>query len=137
MKTGFVASCFDMLHAGHCLMLKDASSQCDHLVVALQTDPTIDRPEKNKPIQSFPERMIQLESIAYIDEIVIYNTEEELVEWLNVVQPDVRILGSDYKDKFYYTGKDLEIEVYYHDRNHNWSTSGLRERVEAAGKNEN
>ena len=133
MKTGFVASCFDMLHAGHCLMLKDASFQCDHLVAALQTDPTIDRPEKNRPIQSFPERMLQLEAVRYIDEIVVYNTEEELVEWLKVIKPDVRILGSDYKDKFYYTGKDLEeelgIEIYFHDRNYDWSTSELRERI--------
>jgi len=129
MKTGFVASCFDMLHAGHCLMLKDASFQCDHLIVALQTDPTIDRPEKNKPVQSFPERMIQLEAVRYVDEIIAYNTEEELEEWLNVLKPDVRILGSDYKDKFYYTGKDLEIETYFHDRSHDWSTSELRRRI--------
>ena len=133
MKTGFVASCFDMLHAGHCVMLKDAASQCDKLVAALQTDPTIDREEKNKPIQSFPERMIQLQAVRYVDEIVVYNTEEELVEWVKVIKPDVRILGSDYKDKYFYTGKDLEeelgIEVYYHDRSHGWSTSVLREKV--------
>ena len=133
MKTGLVASCFDMLHAGHCVMLKDAADQCDKLIAALQTDPTIDREEKIKPIQSFHERMIQLQAVRYIDEIVVYNTEEELVEWMKVLKPDVRILGSDYKDKYFYTGKDLEeelgIEVYYHDRSHGWSTSVLREKV--------
>jgi glycerol-3-phosphate cytidylyltransferase len=128
MKTGFVASCFDLLHAGHCLMLKDACFQCDHLIVALQTDPTIDRPKKNKPIQSFPERIIQLEAIRYIDEIVVYNTEKELLEWLKILKPDVRILGSDYKDKDF-TGSDLEMEVYYHERSHDWSTSALRKKI--------
>ena len=128
MKKGFVASCFDMLHAGHCLMLKDASFQCDHLIAALQTDPTIDRPTKNKPIQSFPERMIQLEAVRYVDEIVVYNTEEELVEWLKVLKPDVRILGSDYKGKNF-TGMELDIEIYHHDRSHDWSTSNLRKKI--------
>ena len=127
-KTGFVASSFDLLHAGHCLMLRDASMQCDHLIVALQTDPTIDRLTKNKPIQSFPERMIQLEAIRYIDEIVVYNTEQELLEWLKILKPDVRILGSDYKDKDF-TGMELDIEIYYHDRSHDWSTTNLRNKI--------
>ena len=127
-KKGFVASSFDLLHAGHCLMLQDASRQCDHLIAALQTDPTIDRPEKNKPIQSLPERMIQLEAIRWIDEVVVYNTEAELVEWLKILKPHVRILGSDYKDKNF-TGMDLDIEIYYHDRSHDWSTTSLRDKI--------
>ena len=130
MKMGIVASCFDMLHVGHCLMLKDACLQCDHLIVALQTDPTIDRPEKNKPIQSFPERMIQLEAIRYVDEIVVYNTEKELIEWLKILKPDIRILGSDYEGKKF-TGDFLDIDIYYHERSHDWSTSDLRKRVSA------
>ncbi len=127
-KKGLVASSFDLLHAGHCLMLKDACFQCDHLIAALQVDPTIDRPEKNKPIQSLPERMIQLEAIRYVDEIVTYNTEEELFEWLMILKPDVRILGSDYKDRDF-TGKELNAKIYYHKRDHNWSTTDLRERL--------
>ena len=128
MKTGLVASCFDILHAGHCLMLRDASYQCDHLIAGIQTDPSIDRPEKNKPIQSFPERMIQLESVRYIDEIIVYNTEEELMEWLKILKPDIRILGSDYVGKGF-TGENLDIEIYYHERNHDWSTSRLRQKL--------
>ena len=127
-KIGIVASCFDLLHAGHCLMLKDACRRCDHLIAALQTDPTIDRPEKNKPIQSFPARMIQLETVRYVDEIVVYNTEKELVEWLKILKPDVRILGSDYKGKKF-TGDNLDMEVYYHERDHDWSTSNLRKKL--------
>ena len=82
MKKGFTCSCFDLLHAGHILMLKDAREQCDYLIVGLQTDPTIDRPEKNKPIQSFEERKIQLEAVRYVDEIIVYETEQDLYDLL-------------------------------------------------------
>jgi len=127
-KIGLVASCFDLLHAGHCIMLQDARRRCDHLVVALQSDPTIDRPEKNKPIQSLKEREIQLHSVRYVDEIQVYNTELDLDLLLKKIKPDIRILGSDYKNKNF-TGKGTSNEVYYHNRDHNWSTSELRERV--------
>ena len=102
MKIGFTCSCFDLLHAGHILMLKDAKEQCDKLIVGLQTDPTLDRPEKNKPIQTLEERKIQLEAVKYVDEIRIYSTEAELRDMLCEIWPDVRILGSDYitKDNF-------------------------------------
>ena len=80
MKVGFTCSCFDLLHAGHILMLKDAKAQCDKLIVGLQTDPTIDRPEKNKPIQSYEERYIQLEAVKYVDEIIKYDTEEDYIK---------------------------------------------------------
>ena len=96
---GFTCSCFDLLHAGHILMLKDAKEQCDYLIVGLQTDPTLDRPEKNKPIQSLEERKIQLEAVKYVDEIRIYSTEAELRDMLCEIWPSVRILGSDYITK--------------------------------------
>ena len=126
---GFTCSCFDLLHAGHILMLQDAKRQCDKLIVGLQTDPTIDRPDtKNKPIQSFEERKIQLEAIKYVDEVFIYDTEEELYKKLLDINPDVRILGSDYIGKSF-TGDDLDIEIYYHERNHNYSTTNLRKNI--------
>jgi len=128
IKVGFTCSCFDLLHAGHILMLEDAKSQCDKLIVGLQTDPTIDRPEKNKPIQSFEERKIQLEAVKYVDEVITYETENELYELLRLLRPDVRILGSDYNDK-YFTGVELNIPIYYHKRNHDYSTSSLREKI--------
>ena len=126
---GFTCSCFDLLHAGHILMLQDAKRQCDKLIVGLQTDPTIDRPDtKNKPIQSFEERKIQLEAVKYVDEVFIYDTEEELYKKLLFINPDVRILGSDYIGKSF-TGDDLDIKIYYHDRNHNYSTTNLRKKI--------
>lgn len=126
---GFTCSCFDLLHAGHILMLKDAKKQCDHLIVGLQTDPTIDRPDtKNRPIQSLKERKIQLEAIKYIDEIIEYSTEEGLYELLKKINPNIRILGSDYKEKSF-TADDLNIEIYYHERNHNFSSTNLRKKI--------
>ena len=127
-KIGFTCSCFDLLHAGHILMLKDAREQCDYLIVGLQTDPTIDRPEKNKPVQSFQERKIQLEAVRYIDEIVVYETERDLYELLQKINPDVRILGTDYKNKKF-TGDDLGISIYYHKREHNYSSTNLRKEI--------
>jgi len=125
---GFACSCFDLLHAGHILMLKDSKKQCNHLIVGLQKDPSIDRPEKNKPIQSLEERKIQLEAVKYIDEIIIYKTESDLYRLLKKIKPDIRILGSDYKNKAF-TGDDLDIKIYYHYRNHNFSTSNIREKI--------
>ena len=125
MVKGFTCSCFDLLHAGHILMLEDAKSQCDKLIVGLQTDPTIDRPEKNQPIQSFEERYIQLQAVKYIDEIFVYDTEEDLYKKILYFNPDVRILGSDYIDKPF-TGDDLNIPIYFHDRKHNYSSTNLR-----------
>jgi len=128
-KIGFTCSCFDLLHAGHVLMLKDAKQQCDYLVVGLQTDPTIDRPDtKNKPIQTYEERYIQLEAIKYVDEILKYNTEKDLFEMLRLLRPNVRILGSDYEGK-YFTGSELNIPIYYHNRNHNFSSTNLRKKI--------
>ena len=131
---GFTCSSFDLLHAGHILMLKDAKNQCDYLIVGLQTDPTIDRPkEKNKPIQSLDERKIQLEAVKYIDEIITYSTEHELYLLLQKINPDIRILGTDYKDKNF-TGDDLNIRIYYHNREHNYSSTNLRNKILLAEK---
>lgn len=128
-KVGFVASCFDLLHAGHCLMLKDAKKYCDYLVAALQTDPTIDRPHsKRKPIQCMEERRIQLEANKYVDKIVEYSSEIELLDLLVTIKPKIRILGSDWIGRDI-TGKNLTDEIYYHPRNHDWSSSYLKERI--------
>ena len=128
-KIGFTCSCFDLLHAGHILMLKDAKKQCDYLIVGLQTDPTLDRPnEKNKPIQSLKERKIQLEAVKYIDKIIIYSTERDLYNLLLKLKPDIRILGDDYKNKKF-TGNDLNIKIYYHYRNHNYSSTNLKKAL--------
>ena len=129
MKRGFTAGCFDLLHAGHCMMLKEAREACDHLTVFLQTDPSIDRPDtKESPTQSLPERLVQLEAIRWVDDVKIYQTEQELIEWLTLEQFDVRIIGADYKNKSF-TGDDLPIEVVYNSRDHKFSTSELRSRV--------
>lgn len=128
MKVGFTCGSFDLLHAGHVTMLKEARSVCDRLVVGLQTDPSIDRPEKNIPIQDLDERYIQLEAIRYVDEIVIYETESDLVNLLVELNPDIRILGADHEGKNF-TGKELPIEVYFNSRNHGYSSSELRKRV--------
>jgi glycerol-3-phosphate cytidylyltransferase len=127
-KIGFTCSCFDLLHVGHILMLKDAKEQCDKLIIGLQTDPTLDRPEKNKPIQSQKERYIQLEAVKYVDDIFVYDTEASLLDLLKLVKPDVRILGSDYEGKSF-TGDNLNIPIYYHKRNHNYSSSNLRKEI--------
>ena len=128
MRVGFTCSSFDLLHAGHILMLEDARDQCDRLVVGLQIDPSVDRPEKNKPIQSLEERKIQIEAVRFVDEVIPYETEEDLHKILKHSNFHVRILGSDWKNKEY-TGKELPILVYFHERNHNFSTSELRKRV--------
>jgi len=109
-------------------MLKDAKDQCDYLVVGLQNNPSIDRLHKNRPIQSLKERKIQLEAVKYINEIIVYETETELYQLLQKIKPNVRILGTDYINKSF-TGDDLDIAIYYHERNHNYSTTNLKERI--------
>ena len=105
MKVGFTCSCFDLFHAGHVMMLKEAKEQCGYLIVGLQSDPTIDRPEKNKPIQTLFERYVQLEACKYVDEIIPYSTEKELLDILLSYPIDVRIIGEEYKDK-HFTGRE-------------------------------
>ena len=133
---GITASTFDLLHAGHCAMLSEAKAKCDYLIVALMSDPTIDRPDtKNKPVQTMFERWVQLASLSSVDMIVPYETEVELVDMLKLIQPDIRIIGEEYKGTNF-TGHDIEdIENYYNAREHSFSTSNLRERVTIANSN--
>ena len=126
---GFTCSSFDLLHAGHIIMLQDAKQQCDKLIVGLQTDPTIDRPlTKNTPIQTLEERKIQLEAVRYIDDIHVYDTEDSLIDLLKLVKPDIRILGSDYEGKPF-TGDFLNIPIHYHERDHDYSSTNLRKMI--------
>jgi len=132
MKVGFTCSTFDLLHAGHVMMLREAKTICDYLIVGLQTDPSIDRSEKNRPVQTLVERYIQLQAIEYVDEIVPYQTEQDLEDILNMFPINIRILGEEYKNgKF--TGRAIcakrGIELYYNKRDHRFSSSDLRKRV--------
>jgi glycerol-3-phosphate cytidylyltransferase len=128
MKIGFTCSTFDLFHAGHIMMLKEARTQCDYLIVGLQTDPTIDRPEKNKPIQGIFERYVQLQACKHVDEVVVYATEKELLDVLQSYPIDVRILGDEYASKSF-TGNNLDMELYFNRREHSFSTTELRQRV--------
>lgn len=135
MKIGFVASSFDLLHAGHIQMLREAKSQCDYLICALQMDPSLDRAEKNSPVQTIVERYTQLKGVTYVNEIIPYCTERDLEDILELYQIDIRILGDEYKDKDF-TGKDIcrrrGIQLYFNSRDHRFSSSDLRKRVVAA-----
>jgi len=132
MKVGFTASTFDLLHAGHVQMLREAKDQCDYLICGLQVDPNLDRPEKNSPIQTIVERYTQLKAVAYVDEIVPYATEKDLEDILTMYHIDVRILGEEYRDKTF-TGRAIcakrGIELYFNKRDHRFSSSDLRARV--------
>ena len=132
-KIGITFSTFDLLHAGHIAMLSEAKNHCDYLIAGLQTDPTIDRPNtKNKPIQSVVERQIQLAACRYVDEVVVYQTEQDLIDLLLILPVDARILGVEYENKDF-TGKkecwDRDIELVYNSRDHSFSSSSLRKRV--------
>ena len=135
MIVGFTASTFDLLHAGHVSMLREAKEQCDYLICGLQVDPSIDRPEKNAPIQTLVERYTQLSGVKYVDEIITYQTEDDLLDILNMVNIDVRIIGAEYKD-ITFTGRatcaQRGIEIYFNKRDHRFSTSDLRKRVAEA-----
>lgn len=130
--TGITFSAFDLLHAGHVRMLEEAKQYCDYLIVGLQTDPTLDRPEKNKPTQSVVERYIQLKGCKFVDEIIPYATEQDLQDILQAFPVDVRILGEEYKDQNF-TGRDycenVGIKLVFNKRNHRFSSSGLRKEV--------
>ena len=132
IKVGFTCSTFDLLHAGHILMLEEAREQCDYLIVGIQTDPTIDRPGKNKPVQTIIERTLQLKAVRYVDEVVVYSTEQDLIDLLEILPISVRIIGEEYKDNDF-TGKDKcaerGIDIYYNSRSHRFSSTELRHRV--------
>ena len=140
-KVGFTCSCFDLFHAGHIMMLKEAKSVCDYLIVALQTDPTIDRPDsKNPPVQSIVERQIQLSACRDVDEVVVYSTEQDLRDLLLILPIDVRILGVEYQGKDFSGLKECEhrgIEIIYNGRDHSFSSSSLRKRVAEAERIKN
>jgi len=131
MRIGFTCSTFDLFHAGHIMMLKEAKTQCDYLIVGMQTDPTIDRDWKNKPIQSVFERFTQLQACKYVDEVIPYATEKELIDILCSYPIDVRIIGEEYKDQ-QFTGYELPMAVYFNTRRHSFSTTELRKRVAEA-----
>ena len=138
MKVGITFSTFDLLHAGHIKMLEEAKRVCDHLIVGLQLDPSIDRAEKNAPTQTIIERYIQLKGCIHVDEIVPYVTENDLLDILQSFKIDVRIVGDEYIEK-QYTGRtyceEKGIEVYYNSRDHRFSSSGLRKQVKLAEDN--
>jgi len=135
MIKGFTASAFDLLHTGHVAMLEEARSQCDYLIVGLHTDPTIDRPHKNKPVQTSFERFIQLKGCKFVDEIITYDTEEDLINLLQMINPDVRFIGEEYRGTNF-TGNQLPIRIVYTSRRHNFSTSKLRQRVSSCQKSQ-
>ena len=124
---GFTCGAFDLLHAGHIVMLQEAKSNCDYLIVGLQTDPTIDRNEKNKPIQSVYERFVQLNAVKYVDEIIPYYTEQSLMYLLQSQKIYIRFVGEEYRESKL-TGRDL-IELHYTSRRHSFSSTNLRKRV--------
>ena len=132
MKVGFTCSAFDLLHAGHIQMLREAKEQCDYLICGLQIDPSLDRAEKNAPIQTVVERYTQLKAVSYVDEIIPYLTENDLCDILAMYHIDIRVLGDEYKEKDF-TGKDIckkrGIQLYFNKRDHRFSSSDLRRRV--------
>jgi len=132
-RVGIIASCFDLFHAGHVLALYEAKKECNRLVVALQSDPTIDRPDKNKPIQGMFERYVQVRACAYVDDIIPYDTEADLLNLLTGYNWDIRFLGDDYYGRTNYTGYGLDIPIYYLSRKHDYSSSALRVKIEQAG----
>ena len=132
MKVGITASTFDLLHAGHVEMLREAKAQCDYLICALQIDPSVDRSEKNSPVQTIVERYTQLSAIKFVDEIIPYLLEGDLQDILQMRNIHVRILGEEYREKDF-TGRDIckakDIDLYFNKRDHRFSTSDLRKRV--------
>ena len=129
MKKGITFGAFDLFHAGHVLMLEEAKAVCDYLIVCIQTDPSLDREEKNKPVQSIIEREIQVSGCRFVDEVIIYDTEVDLLNIIEEIDWDVRIIGEEYKDKDF-TGRDQTLErCHFNKRPHTFSSSELRERV--------
>ena len=139
-KTGITFSTFDLIHPGHILMLEDCKNVCDYLIVGVQSDPTIDRKNpndkyskisgkpKNSPIQTLEERLIMIKAIKFVDEVFVYDTEQDLYDWLNNNKWDVRILGSDWEGKNF-TGYDIKGDLYFHKRDHDWSSTAFRKRI--------
>lgn len=134
VKIGFTCSTFDLFHSGHNVMLMEAKSLCDYLIVGLLVDPTIDRPSnKNKPVQSVFERYIQVASCRFVDEVIPFETEKDLVDMILTINPDIRIVGEEYENTNH-TGKGL-CPIHYNKRKHSFSTTELRDRVRIAEVN--
>ena len=129
---GITAGTFDLLHAGHVAMFEEAKSVCDHLTVAIQIDPSLDRSEKNSPVQTIVERQIQVKAIRWVDDVIVYSRERDLEDILQMYHIDIRILGEEYRDKEF-TGRDIcrkrDIKVHFNKRDHRFSSSDLRKRV--------
>lgn len=133
MIIGITFGAFDLFHAGHILMLQEAKKQCDHLIVCIQTNPALDRDDKNPPIQSIVERQIEVEACRYVDQTIVYETEDAVMEILNSIDWDIRILGTEYRDKPF-TGREETLDrCYFNHRQHQYSSSGLRQRVIDSG----
>lgn len=132
MKVGITCSAFDLLHAGHIVMLQEAKTVCDYLICALQLDPSVERNYKNRPSQSIVERQIQLSAVKYVDEIIVYETEKDLKNIFASLKIDVRIIGEEYQNKNF-TAKDIceerGIEIFYNDRKHKFSSTKLKEVI--------
>jgi len=128
MRIGLTASAFDLLHSGHIAMLQEAKCVCDYLIAALHVDPSLERSAKNRPIQSVVERYTQLSAVKYVDEIIPYETENDLLDLLQLHRVDVRIIGEEYRSKPF-TGKGMSLDVHYNARRHNFSSSDLRRRI--------
>lgn len=132
MKKGITFSTFDLLHAGHIAMLRESKEVCDYLICGLQVDPSLDRPEKNSPVQTLVERYVQLSGVSYVDEIICYQSEDDVVDILEMFNVDVKIMGAEYRDKDF-TGKAVcerkNIQLYFNNRSHRFSSSDLRKRV--------
>jgi len=132
MKRGLTLSTFDLLHAGHVTMLRESKEVCDYLICGLQVDPSLDRPDKNAPIQTLVERYVQLSGVKYVDEIICYQSEGDVIDILEMFNIDVKIMGSEYRDQEF-TGKDVcerkNIQLHFNNRSHRFSSSDLRKRV--------
>jgi glycerol-3-phosphate cytidylyltransferase len=128
-QRGIICGSFDLIHPGYIKMFRDAKSVCQKLTIALQGDPTIDRPEKYKPVQTITDRIEILGAVKYIDRVVVYNTEDDLDRLLGLEKYDVRILGTDYRNRDDYTGAHYNKPVYFHERNHEYSTTKLKKQI--------
>ncbi len=128
MKIGITASAFDLLHSGHVLMLQEAKTVCDHLIAALHIDPSVENKAKNKPIQSIVERYAQIDGVKYVDQVIPYQTESDLIDIIQLYRANIRIIGEEYRYKNF-TGSRMGIETYFNARKHNFSSSNLREKV--------
>tara|TARA_R110002153_G_scaffold238911_1_gene393334 strand:+ start:9548 stop:9967 length:420 start_codon:yes stop_codon:yes gene_type:complete len=139
MKIGITASAFDLLHSGHVLMLQEARTVCDYLIAAIHVDPSLEHNDKNKPIQSIVERFSQVDAIRYVDKVIPYQTELELIDIIQLYRVDIRVIGEEYRYKNF-TGSRMDIETYFNSRKHNFSSSNLREKVaniDISGKPDN